>query len=69
MKQVFVRYSIHEYVGKVAIGTLSKEIHISDIIEMEEDKIDDLEYIKDRLKKMYGFFTEQIEVKYIRIWQ
>lgn len=69
MKQVFVRYSIHEYMGKVSKGTLYKEIHISDIIDMEEDKLDDLEYIKDRLSKMYGFITEEIEIKYIRKWQ
>lgn len=66
MKEVFVRYSIHECIGKVANGTLSREMHISDIIDIEEDKVDDLQYIKDKLSEMYGFFTNQIEIKYIK---
>lgn len=69
MKEVFVRYSIHECIGKVANGTLSREMHISDIIDIEEDKVYDLEYIKDKLSKMYGFFINEIEIKYIKPWQ
>lgn len=69
MKTVFVRYSVHKYIGKAINGTLSKEIHISDIIDIEEDKVYDLEYIKDKLSKMYGFFINEIEIKYIKPWQ
>lgn len=69
MKLVFVRYSVHEYMNKTANGYITREIHLSDIIDIEKDKIDDLEYIKDRLSKMYGFITEQIEIKYVRTWQ
>lgn len=69
MKEVFVRYSIHECIGKVANGALSREMHISDIIDIEEDKVYDLEYIKDKLSKMYGFFINEIEIKYIKSWQ
>lgn len=69
MKEVFVRYSIHECIGKVANGTLSREMHISDIIDIEENKVYDLEYIKDKLSKMYGFFINEIEIKYIKPWQ
>ncbi len=69
MKLVFVRYSVHEYMNKTVNGYITREIHLSDIIDIEKDKIDDLEYIKDRLSKMYGFITEQIEIKYVRTWQ
>ena len=44
-------------------------MHISDIIDIEEDKVDDLQHIKDKLSEMYGFFTYQIEIKYIKSWQ
>lgn len=69
MKTVFVRYSVSEYMGKAGNGTISKEIHVSDIIDIEEDKVYDLKYIKSMLSKMYGFLTGQIDIKYVRPWQ
>lgn len=69
MKAVFVRYLVKECVGKSAIGASFKVSHVTDIIDIENKHIEDMKYIKDRLSEMYGFSSEQIDIKYVRLWQ